>query len=176
MCTDSVFIFALAFDNVLAYSNKAIVYTRIHKQAESETAENIEKKLLSIKQMHNYCQKVYSDNHKSYQLEKEKVLNSLKYYDKFLNSALLLRKYREVVSKQSKTHAKKSLHRITNFCKKNKIFISKRFRLLVYFFIYFGVNLEKLKLYNYFNYATLKLSKTEKSIRYFLLKKFNIYP
>ena len=176
MCTDSVFIFALAFDNKLAFSEKSLVYIRIHEKAESETAANLKEKLLSVKQMHDYCRKVYLNNPRSDHQNKKKVFRALKYYNQFLSPALLMKKYRELMKKKPKKTIKKDLQMIVRFCKKNRIYISPRFFILANIFNHFGVNIEKFRLYNYVNYSLLKLNKTERSIRHFLLKKFNIYP
>lgn len=173
MCTDSVFIFSLAFDNMLTFSEKALIYTRIHDKAESITADNLFEKLISIKQMQSYCLQVYENNPGYSQRNKKQIMKCLEYYAKSLSSALLIRKYREMVNKKSKCSAKESLKEIIEFCHKNRLFIPISFLILINFFIHLGVNLEKSGLYNIFMSYMYKLDSIKIRLRHFLFIRHN---
>ncbi len=62
MGTDIVLIFALAFDNRVAYALSAKIFIRVHEGAESSTTDHLREKLLSIKQMQDYCLGVYNNH------------------------------------------------------------------------------------------------------------------
>jgi len=145
MCTDSVFIFALAFDNIVTFSKDAVVYIRIHDNAESITADNIIEKLISVKQMQNYCMDVYKNN-KIGNLcsNKKKIIKYLKHYSMLLTSALLIRKYREILSTQEIGSAKKSLGNILRLCRENDLTVPLKFFILTSFFKYTGIGLEQI--------------------------------
>lgn len=97
--TDTVFPFALGFDNVISYVPKAKVYIRIHPQAESESSANLKEKLTSLQLIKRYCLKVYKDNPKVKSFKKRQVLLDLESYVNFMCIALRFRKYRLLVKK-----------------------------------------------------------------------------
>lgn len=150
MCTDSVFIFSLAFDNTLVYAEKALVYTRIHEGAESISANNLFEKLASIKQMQSYCTEVYENNRRYSHRSKNMVTRQLRHYARGLNSALLLRKYRELLHTDKTLSAKERLKELKDFCHERQLSFSRSISVLLDSFLYFGIDLDKLIFYKLF--------------------------
>ena len=145
MCTDTVFPFSLAFDNILAFSEKALVYIRIHDKAESLTADNMIGKLASIKQMQDYCMDVYKANNNDNPFSnKERIKGYLKRYGMSLTDALLIRMYRETLFTQDRDAAKKSIRGIIRFCRESGLIVPSKFLVLFGFFDYFNLDLNKV--------------------------------
>jgi len=144
MCTDTVFPFSLAFDNMLAFSEKALVYIRIHDEAESLTADNIKGKLVSIKQMQEYCMDVYKTNNMDNSFgNKVRTKVYLRRYGMSLTYALLIRMYKETLLKKDKNSAKAYIKDVVNFCRENGLTVSSRFLLLFGSFNCFNLDLSK---------------------------------
>jgi glycosyltransferase involved in cell wall biosynthesis len=168
--TDMVFIFSLAFDNVLVFAKDARVYIRIHEEAESSTADRLCEKLLSIQETRDYCLGVYRDNPGSSQRRKKKVMEYVRYNEKMTNLHFLLKRYREIVRRESPRCAQKSIREILEFCRKNKVAMPARFLSLAYFFVYSGVNTENVGIYNFLLRCLGRLDAIERSARYFLIQ------
>ncbi len=151
MCTDSVFIFSLAFDNTLVYAEKALVYTRIHEGAESVSASNLFEKLASIKQMQSYCAEVYENNRKVVSHRtKNRVAKQLRHYARGLNSALLLRKYREIMHSDAAHLGKEKLKELKGFYREKRVSFSRSISVLIGCFIYSGMDLDRFIFYKMF--------------------------
>ena len=174
MGTDSVFIFSLAYGNQLVFSKKAVIYIRVHKAAESETTANLIPKLISIKKMKSYIQNVYENNKNVKPEKKEQVFKSLSYYTYYLNSGLLVRKYKELVSNKPEI-IKKELLKIIRLCKKNKIRIPLRFKLLFKFYNQYDINLQENIIYKYLISGFQRYKKIEIPIRHFLANKKDFF-
>lgn len=173
MCTDSVFIFSLAFDNALVYAEKALVYTRIHEGAESISANNLFEKLASVKQMQSYCTEVYENNRRYSYRSKNRVTKQLRHYAGGLNSALLLRKYREILDTNTTLLAKERLKEVMGFCRENQLSFSHAISASIDFFLYSGIDLDKLIFYRLFIKTIDKIGLIKKGVSYksFLFRK-----
>lgn len=169
MGTDSVFIFSLAYGSQLVFSPQAVVNIRVHQEAESMTTANLLPKLISIKKMTAYIQDVYTKNKDIMPEKKDQVFKNLKYYTNYLNSGLLVRKFKDLVNKKAKKAAKKELLKIIRLCRKNKIKIPLRFWILCKFYYQYNINLQKNITYQYCISGLQRYKKLNLRLRHFLI-------
>jgi glycosyltransferase involved in cell wall biosynthesis len=91
MATDDAFIFALSMKDSLYFNSDAVVFVRVHEQAESLRASETIKHFEALEEYAEYVRKVAGQS-ESYDREKKAVLEkSLRRYVKRLNGAILLR-------------------------------------------------------------------------------------
>ncbi|MBI3601372.1 MAG: glycosyltransferase [Candidatus Omnitrophica bacterium] len=149
MGTDTVLIFALAFDNQVGFAPAARIYIRVHEEAESMTTDHLWEKLLSMKQMQDYCLGVYNHHPPYFSQHKRQVLAALRQHVKLQGSALLVKRYREIVSTLPAGVARKTLQEMLQRCRKEKIKVSWQFLMLAGFFNILGVHVEELLAYQF---------------------------
>jgi len=144
MGTDTVLIFALAFGNQLAYAPSAKILIRVHEGAESITTDHLWEKLTSMKRMPEYCEAVYRRCPNA-QHNKGRVLKTLKDHVRVQASALLTKRYREIVSTEADARA--SIRALLRECAAQRFDVSGKFFILAKCFSLTGIDLESLSLY-----------------------------
>lgn len=144
LCTDPVFIFALAFDNTLAYAKSARVYTRLHQEAESHTLNDLFTKFRTVRQMTPYCKHIYQISPAVKSGDRERILRALKFYEKRLVMVLLSGKLRELLFTKSLGDAQRAYTTILRRCRAHGIVISKRSLFISYLYAYTSLVLESL--------------------------------
>lgn len=143
LCTDAVFIFALTLGNVLAYADKAHVYTRLHSQAESHILTDLTPKFNSITQMTAYCQKIF-ERRPDYSVEKrQQVMRAVAYYEKRLIMVLLTGKLHELLLTKPLRGAHISFAQILKHFRKDGISIPTRSLIISYVYAHVSFVLER---------------------------------
>ncbi|MCH7951980.1 glycosyltransferase family 2 protein [Patescibacteria group bacterium] len=125
--TDSVLIFALAFDNILAFSPNARVYTRLHSEAESGSTENLIGRLLSARKMREYCRRVYEHHPQHDQTRKKQVLRYVNFYTTVLSLFVLIGRCKELIQEKSKRSTDTALKKLIETCNKHGLTMEARF-------------------------------------------------
>lgn len=143
LCTDSIFIFALAMGNALAYAGNARVYTRLHSLAESHLLSDLSPKFASIRQMTAYCQKIF-ERHPDYSVEKrQQVMRAVAYYEKRLIMVLLTGKLHELLLTKPHQVAYKSFATVLTRFQNDGVSVPLRSLIIVYVYAHLSYLLEK---------------------------------
>jgi glycosyltransferase involved in cell wall biosynthesis len=150
MSTDTVLIFALAFDNQLAFSGDSHIYIRVHDEAESMTTSCLFEKMISIKRASDYCRGIYDADpgrDMPRKPRKEEVVRALRRHGAILGGALLIQKYREIVACEPRDTAYGSLQKTIAACRDQQLDMPVRFLVLANVFIKSGINIENTGVY-----------------------------
>jgi len=143
--TDTVLLFALAFDNTLAYAPKAKVRTRLYAGAESGNTKNLIGRLVSIRMMLPYCRAVYKTHPKHDTRNKRKVLLYLSFYSLALSLFVLVGRCKEL-AESSPVKMRQELRRIRLKLVQKGLVREAIFIALISFVTLFGIEVPKKSL------------------------------